>query len=175
KRGLSSDQPAENFRPFTQNTREETQIVKTPPAVDNSGRHAEIAQSESPSSIPCPAPPALTPENLYRIAGDGLRMMLDASRDQNRPLKERDIIEAAWALLPMLDIHASVWHEGQSTLGDHGLAFCLLLVDAQRDHPSYPVRNPGGLMRELIRRAKAGRLDFDASVAALQKRRNGVR
>ena len=175
KHGLSSDQPAENFRPFTQNTREETQTVKTPPAVDNSGRHAEIAQSEPPSSIPCPAPPALTPENLYRIAGDGLRMMLDASRDQNRPLKERDIIEAAWALLPMLDIHASVWHEGQSTLGDHGLAFCLLLVDAQRDHPSYPVRNPGGLMRELIRRAKAGRLDFDASVAALQKRRNGVR
>ncbi|MDU9006244.1 replication initiation protein RepC [Sedimentitalea todarodis] len=175
KRGLSSDQPAENFRPFTQNTREETQTVKTPPAVDNSERHAEIAQSESPSSIPCPAPPALTPENLYRIAGDGLRMMLDASRDQNRPLKERDIIEAAWALLPMLDIHTSVWHEGQSTLGDHGLAFCLLLVDAQRDHPSYPVRNPGGLMRELIRRAKAGRLDFDASVAALQKRRNGVR
>ena len=102
-------------------------------------------------------------------------MMLDASRDQNRPLKERDIIEAAWALLPMLDIHASVWHEGQSTLGDHGLAFCLLLVDAQRDHPIYPVRNPGGLMRELIRRAKAGRLDFNASVAALQKRRNRVR
>jgi replication initiation protein RepC len=31
------------------------------------------------------------------------------------------------------------------------------------------------LMRELIRRAKAGRLDFDASVAALQKRRNRVR
>ncbi|MCZ4259203.1 transposase, partial [Sulfitobacter sp. G21635-S1] len=75
--GLSSDQPVENFRPFTQNTREETQTVETPPAVDNSERHAEIAQSEPPSSISCPAPPALTPENLYRIAGDGLRMMLD--------------------------------------------------------------------------------------------------
>lgn len=173
--GLSSGQPAENFRPFKQNTREETQTVKTPLAVDNSERHAEIAQSELPSPISCPAPPSLTPENLYRIAGDGLRMMIDASRDQNRPLKEHDIIEAAWALLPMLDIHASVWHDGQSTLADHGLAFCLLLVDAQRDHPSYPVRNPGGLMRELIRRAKAGRLDFDASLAALQKRRNRVR
>jgi replication initiation protein RepC len=102
-------------------------------------------------------------------------MMLDARREQSRPLRDHDIIEAAWQLLPMLDIHPSVWFEGQSTLGDHGLALCLLLVDAGRDHPIYPVRNPGGLMREIIRRAKAGRLDVDASIAALQKRRNGVR
>jgi len=105
---------------------------------------------------------------------DGLRMMRDVSRQQNRPLTERDIIEAAWRLLPMLDIHPSVWFEGQSTLGDHGSALCLLLVDAGRDHPTYPVRNPGGLMREMIPRAKAKRLDINAGLVVLKRRRADV-
>jgi replication initiation protein RepC len=98
-------------------------------------------------------------------------MMLDAGRDRNRPLRDRDIVEAAWRLLPMLDIHLSVWFEGQSTLGDHGLALCLLLVDAGRDHPTYPVRNPGGLMREMVRRAKVGTLSIGGSLVSLTKRR----
>tara|TARA_Y100001933_G_scaffold262877_1_gene322287 strand:+ start:1035 stop:1352 length:318 start_codon:yes stop_codon:yes gene_type:complete len=98
-------------------------------------------------------------------------MMLDAGRIQNRPLRERDIIEAAWRLLPMLDFHPSAWFEGQSTLGDRGVALCLLLVDAGRDHPTYPVPNPGGLMQEMIRRAKARRLDISASITALLRRR----
>jgi replication initiation protein RepC len=174
KHGLSSGEPAENFRPFTQNTKEEIQNVEEPSAVDNSARCEEVAESELPPSLPCPAPPTLTPGILYAIAGDGLRMMLDARQQKNAPLRERDIIEAAWRLLPMLDIHPSVWFEGQSTLGDHGLALCLLLVDAGRDHPTYPVRNPGGLMREMIRRAKAGRLDVNPSLAALRRRRSGV-
>ena len=129
---------------------------------------------EAQPSPPCPAPSTLTPENLYDIAGDGLRMMVDARREQSRPLRERDIIEASWRLLPLLDIHPSVWFEGQSALGDHGLALCLLLVDAGRDHSTYPVRNPGGFMREMVRRAKAGRLGVDASITALRRRRTGV-
>lgn len=171
KRGLSSGEPAENFRLFTQNTKEEIQNVEEPSAVDNSARCEEVAESELPSLPDRPVSPTLTPENLYDVAGDGLRMMLDAGRDRNRPLRDRDIIEAAWRLLPMLDIHPSVWFEGQSTLGDHGLALCLLLVDAGRDHPTYPVRNPGGLMREMIRRAKVGTLNIGGSLVSLTKGR----
>ena len=171
KHGLSSGEPAENFRPFTQNTKEGSQNVEELSAVDNSARCDEFTESDVLPSPHCPASPILTPENLYGIAGDGLRMMLDARQQKNAPLRERDIIEAAWRLLPMLDIHPSVWFEGQSTLGDHGLALCLLLVDAGRDHPTYPVRNPGGLMREMIRRSKAGRLEISASIAALRRRR----
>lgn len=175
KHGLSSGEPAENFRPFTQNTKEEFQNVEEPSAVDNSARCKEVADSEVATSPPCPTPPILTPVTLYDIAGDGLRMMLDARQQNNGPLRERDIIEAAWRLLPMLDIHPSVWFEGQSTLGDHGLALCLFLVDAGRDHPTYPVRNPGGLMREMIRRAKTGRLKINASITGLRKRREGLK
>mgnify|MGYP003571099825 FL=1 len=173
KKGVSSGEPAENFRPFTQNTKEDSQNVEECSAVDNSKGREEFADSEAPPSPPCTAPPTLTAENLYDIAGDGLRMMLDARRQQNRPLRERDIIEAAWQLLPMLDIHPSAWFEGQSTLGDHGLVLCLLLVDAGRDHPSNPVRNPGGLMREMVRRAKVGTFDMNSSLAALRRRRSG--
>jgi len=174
KHGLCSGQPAENFRPFTQNTMEEIQNVEELYAVDNSARCEEVAESELPSLPHRPASPTLTPENLYAIAGDGLRMMLDARQQKNGPLRERDIIEAAWRLLPVLDIHPSVWFEGQSTLGDHGSALCLLLVDAGRDHPTYPVRNPGGLMREMIPRAKAKRLDINAGLVVLKQRRADV-
>lgn len=172
KYGLSSGEPAENFRLFTQNTKEEIQNVEEPSAVDNSARCEEVAESELPSLPDRPVSPTLTPENLYAIAGDGLRMMLDARHQKNGPLRERDIIEAAWRLLPMLDIHPSVWFEGQSTLGDHGLALCLLLVDAGRDHPTYPVRNPGGLMREMIRRASIGKLNIQGSLVSLARRRS---
>ncbi|WP_297779016.1 replication initiation protein RepC [uncultured Roseovarius sp.] len=174
KQGLSSGEPAENLRPFIQNTKEKSQNVEAQAAVDNSAKREEVARSEAPPSPPCPASPTLTPETLYDVAGDGLRMMLDAGRDRNRPLRERDIIEAAWRLLPMLDIHPSVWFEGQSTLGDHELALCLLLVDAGRDHPRYPVRNPGALMRELIHRAKTGRLNIDEGLVALKRLRTNL-
>jgi len=172
KHGLSSGEPAENFRPFIQNTKEKIQNVEEPSAVDNCARCEEVADSEGPPSPPCPAPRTLTPETLYDIAGDGLRMMLDARREQSRPLRDRDIIEAAWGLLPMLDIHPSVWFEGQETLGDHGLALCLLLVDAGRDHPTNPVCNPGGLMREMIRRANVGKFNIKGSLLALARRRS---
>jgi len=174
KHRLSSGEPAENFRPFIQNTKEDSQNIEELAAVDNSARREEIEQFKAQSSPPCTAPPTLTAANLYDIAGDGLRMMLDARRQQNRPLRERDIIEAAWRLLPMLDIHPSAWFEGQNALGDHELALCLLLVDAGRDHPSNPVRNPGGLMREMVRRAKVGTFDMNSSLAALRRRRSGV-
>ncbi len=170
--GLSSGEPKENFRPFIQNTKEDSSNVKERSAVDNSTRREELAESDAQPSLPCPAPPNLTAENLYEIAGDDLRMMLDVSREQARPLRERDIIEAAWRILPILDIHPSVWFEGQSTLGDHGVALCLLLVDAGRDHPTYPVRNPGGLLREIIRRAKAGRFNIQGSLVSLARRRS---
>ncbi|MGC9420681.1 MAG: replication initiation protein RepC, partial [Rhodovulum sp.] len=172
KHGLSSGEPAENFRPFIQNTKEDSQNVEQPSAVDNSTKREEFADSEAPPSPPCPTSPTLTPETLYNIAGDGLRMLLDARWEQSRPLRDRDIIEAAWQLLPMLDIHPSVWFEGQSTLGDHGLALCLLLVDAGRDHPTYPVRNPGGLMREMIRRASIGKFNIQGSLVSLARRRS---
>lgn len=174
KHGLSSGEPAQSFRPFTQNTKEEFQNVEEPSAVDNPARCEEDADSKLSPVPPCHASPTLTPENLYVIAGDRLLMLLDARQQNDGPLRERDIIEAAWRLLPMLDIHPSVWFDGQSILGDHGLALCLLLVDAGRDHPTYPVRNPGGLMRELIRRASVGTLDINASLAALRRRRTDV-
>jgi replication initiation protein RepC len=120
KHGLSSGEPAENFRPFIQSTKEDSQNVEALSSVDNSARCEEFAKREGPSSPPCPASPILTPENLYDVAGDGLRMMFDAGRDRNRPLRDRDIIEAAWRLLPMLDIHPSVWFEGRAPLATTG-------------------------------------------------------
>ena len=107
---------------------------------------------------------------VAQAAGD--RADNQTSTDVNGPQRERH--HRSRMGLSMLDIHSSVWFEGLSTLGDHGLALCLFLVDAGQDHPKYRLRNPGGSMREMIRRANAGTLNMSASLATLRKRRGGA-
>lgn len=144
---LSSGEPAENFRSFTQNIKEEIQSVGEDGAVDKFGESGEDQAAEHPETI------QVTPENLYDQAGDDLRMVIDAHRVPGRSLRERDIIEAAQRLMPMLAIHPSVWREGQATIGDHATALFVLQADAGRTHATAPVRNPGGWARAMIRRA----------------------
>ena len=46
----------------------------------------------------------------------------------------------------------------------------LIVVDANHRHPTAPVRNAPGLLRDLARRGRAGALDLGASVHAIWRR-----
>ena len=50
----------------------------------------------------------------------------------------------------------------------------LVVIDRNRDHPTAPVRNPGGLLRDLARRRQAGTLDLGASVMGVWRREEGA-
>ncbi len=70
--------------------------------------------------------------------------------------------------MPMLDVHPSVRPEGQQAPGNPGTALCFPLVGAGRDHLTCPLRNSGGLMREMIKWAKLDRMEFNAGLTGLE-------
>lgn len=87
-----------------------------------------------------------------------------------RPLEWRDLVDAAYELLPELGIHKSAWWNACQTLGQHGATICVMIIDQKAQNPDNPVRNPGGYLREMTARAKTGDLNLQGSVFGLLKR-----
>jgi replication initiation protein RepC len=56
-------------------------------------------------------------------------------------------------------------------MGDHGAALCVLLIDANRNHPTSPVHNPGGALRAMTKRQKNLKLNLVGSLIGLARRR----
>ena len=70
-----------------------------------------------------------------------------------------------------LGIHSSVWESAVRVLGSLIACICLIIIDRNRFHPSTPTRNPGGLMRSMIRQVQSGdALNLDASIWAIWER-----
>ena len=72
-----------------------------------------------------------------------------------------------------LGIGPEAWEEAEASLGWIDALVALVVVDRNRDHPTAPVRNPGGLLRDLARRRRAGTLDLGASVMGIWRREEG--
>ena len=85
-------------------------------------------------------------------------------------MNEGDFIEAAYRILPDLGIHKSAWGEACAEIGRLGAAICVLIIDQKQDVPESRVRNPGGYLRAMSRRAKAGELNLHGSIFGLLKR-----
>ena len=73
-----------------------------------------------------------------------------------------------------LGITARLWDEVERSLGWFDALLALIIVDANRQHPTAPVRNAPGLLRDLARRGRAGTLDLGASVHAIWRREAAV-
>jgi len=58
-------------------------------------------------------------------------------------------------------------------MGQHITTLCLLVIDANRDHPVTPVRNPGGLLRAMTRKHRAAQLNIAGSLIGLSERYRG--
>lgn len=87
-----------------------------------------------------------------------------------RPLEWEDLFDAAHTLLPGLGIHKSAWGNACQTLGRHGATICLMIIDQKMHDLKNPILNPGGYLREMTTRAKAGKLNLQGSVFGLLKR-----
>ena len=115
----------------------------------------------------------LTPGRLFQLAGDDMKFLLTASRGGRAQIRERDLIDAATRLLPIIDISIPAWAKAVCTMGEFSAALCVLLLDANRTHPTHPVRNPGGALRAMTDRFTAGKLNLVGSFIGLS-RRNGT-
>ena len=87
---------------------------------------------------------------------------------------ERDeyaFIEAAAARIGPLGINISAWAAACDRMGRARAAICVLLLDANRDHPTSPVMNPGGALRGMIKAHNRGKLNVIGSLIGLHRRR----
>ena len=113
----------------------------------------------------------LTPDRLYALAGPDMRDAIDRHRGTRAQVRELDLIEAAHDLLPVLGINFSAWVEAAQAMGPEGAALSVLILDANRTSPVAPVLNPGGALRAMTRRFRAGRLNLTGSLIGLARRR----
>lgn len=114
----------------------------------------------------------LTPDRMFQLAGDDMQSLLIACCGSRAQIRERDLIDAATRMLSLIDINSSAWAKAVHTMGEFGAALCVLLLDANRSHPTHPVRNPGGALRAMTVRYRAGKLNLVGSFIGLSRRRS---
>ena len=108
--------------------------------------------------------------HLVSLATEDFKFELEARSDRNL---DSALAEAAVARLLPLGINISAWHDAVSKMGRVGAAACVLVLDANRDHPTAPVRNPGGTLRAMTRQYTRGKLNIIGSLIGLHRRRLG--
>lgn len=114
----------------------------------------------------------LTAKRLYDIAGDDMRAIMRDSRGSDVAFREVHVIDAAIRILPYLGINHDAWEKAIEAMGESGAALAVLIVDANRDHPMKPVRNPGGALRAMTKRHRQGKLNLVGSLIGLSRRKN---
>lgn len=113
----------------------------------------------------------LEPDRLFDLASEDMQFQIRACQDETPSLRDLHIIDAATRMISSLGINYDAWIKAVDLMGDHGAALCVLLIDANRTHPTTPVRNPGGALRAMTARHKAGKLNIVGSLIGLSRRR----
>ena len=135
---------------------------------------AEDGEDDTAQTPPTSLPPTLarrlTPRTLRAMACEELRLYIDHLDPHEGPPTLRDVEHAALMRRRDLGIAPEAWDEAETSLGWLDALVALIVVDRNRTHPTIPVRNPGGLLRTLARRRRAGTLDLAASVMGVWKR-----
>ena len=102
-------------------------------------------------------------------------MHLDVRRYRRDNLVVHDFVVAAQDRLPELGINISAWHQAVAAMGEEQATMAMLILDASRDRPGLPVRNPGGYLRGMARAAERGDLNIIGSLIGLSERRKDER
>lgn len=182
----ASCKPATNFRSFIQEDSEETLSVICTEGMDrrSAGKpaHDSLRKAEPIGSEEClenegaaesgvinPKVEALfEPEQLFQLSSSDFQTALSMRSNE---VTVEAVIEAAHDMLCPLGINYSAWRLACGVMGRHAAALCVLLLDANRDHPQTPVRNAGGALRGMIRAHQRGKLNLVGSMIGLERRR----
>lgn len=110
-----------------------------------------------------------TPEQLYCMASDDMRLYLDVACRPGDALNDRHFIKAAITILPDLGIHPTAWEAAAVTMGNLAAALSVLVIDANRFRQVDPVRKPGAMLCAMTRIAERGGLNLHGSLIGLKK------
>ena len=116
------------------------------------------------------APVNWTVGQLLAAAGNDFRFCLQIHQPNAAALRPGDFVEAASDLAAALGINRSAWIEACHVLGRFEAALAVLILDRNRLHPMTPVHSPGGALRGMIAKARAGDLNLDASLFGILRR-----
>lgn len=185
KQSQTSGAPEADVRPL-QDTTEEESVVCNGPAV-HKWTAPKRADDKSLGSAPEGAKHCLenkraaltAPVNTQLFArfkpgaiaaalSEEARFYLDAFRAGAPTIP--DFLKVAAMRVPELGINETAWVDALDTLGAETAALAVLVIDANRVHPTTPVRNPGGLLRSMTARHHRGGLNIAGSLIGLLAR-----
>jgi replication initiation protein RepC len=110
-----------------------------------------------------------TPDQLYRMASDDMRLYLDVACRPGETLIDQHFIKAAITILPDLGIHPTAWEAAAETMGNLAAALTVLVIDANRFRDVGPVRKPGAMLCAMTRIAASGGLNLHGSLIRLKQ------
>lgn len=140
---------------------------------DGNGGEDQDGAAPRDTCLPKRVAARLTPALLRELGSEEMRLYVDHldPRPPGAPPTLRDVERAALMRRRELEVPPALWEEVEAAMGWLDALVALVVVDANRRHPTAPVRNPAGLLRDLARRRRAGVLDLAASVMGLWRRR----
>lgn len=112
----------------------------------------------------------LTPAKIRSISGEHFRFCLDGLCQSDEQMTDRHLRSAAIMLLPDLGISSSAWEEALEVFGSMRAALAILIIDANRNHPTHPIHSPGGALRAFTRLQLAGQFNLSGSLIGLVER-----
>ena len=108
---------------------------------------------------------------IFALCSADMQMYLAARMGRRSEPTVHDIDCAVQAMLPELGISSSAWSDACQTMGRGVAAMCVIITDANRDHPQIRVRNPGGYLRGLTQAYRTDTLNIMGSLIGLSERR----
>lgn len=182
----SSCEPEETFRSFIQ---EDIQQILSENC--NASVHKRSAGLPAHCNYPAPGPNGTVDCREKKLEAETLALQglfsgkygLDhavslASEDFQFEMQVRSgeradyaFVEAANARVAPLGINITAWAAACDRMGRVPAALCVMLLDANRDHPTAPVMNPGGALRGMIKAHNRGKLNLIGSLIGLHRRR----
>jgi replication initiation protein RepC len=115
----------------------------------------------------------LNPERLFNLASEDMQDAISTCRGTASRLQDIHMMDAAAMRICPLGINHDAWAKAIEAIGLDGATLCVFLIDANRDHPTSPIRNPGGALRAMTKRFRAGNLNIVGSLLGLARRKNG--
>lgn len=112
----------------------------------------------------------LTPQLILRIAGSDFRFYLEAHCPEGR-ITEEGLRSTAIMLLRDLGISESAWDEALAVFGSLRASLAIMVIEANRDHPTRPIHKPGGALRAFTRLQRQGGFNLAGSLIGLVERR----
>ncbi|TKA98406.1 transposase [Cereibacter changlensis] len=176
------------FRPYIQDTTEDTSVLCNGSSVDM--QPSRKRDDGNPSEAAPAGPPSCREENdgagsrghkpellesfkprqVYAACSDNMRLYLDAVKGDRALPDELDFVRAAELMLRELGINQSAWDDACDAMGPMEAALSVVVIDAGQYRASRPIHSPGGTLRAFTRRHRAGQLNLTGSIIGMIER-----